>query len=89
MAGSYNHITTNQGNLVSNERFVDMIENLGDAYEMTEEMFGMIWLLASLVTPDPEAQAEWVEYARSNYKVGLTIAKTTNRERKRQSGSKP
>jgi hypothetical protein len=33
MAGSYNHIITEQGNLVSNETFVKMIENLGDAYE--------------------------------------------------------
>jgi hypothetical protein len=34
MAGSYNHIVNNKGDLLNNERFVGMIENLGDAYEM-------------------------------------------------------
>jgi hypothetical protein len=74
VAGSYNHIVTDHGNLVSNETFVGMIENLGDAYEMTEEMYGMIWFLAcndtSQMTP-----AEAVETARKNYDVGLTMAK--------------
>jgi hypothetical protein len=80
MAGSYNHVVTDQGNLVSNERFVQMVENLGDAFETVEEMYGMIWMLASLVSPDPQAQAEWVEWAQDNYRVGLTIAKTANRK---------
>lgn len=80
MAGSYNHIVTDQGNLVSNERFTQMIENLGDAYETVEEMYGMLWLLSSLVTPDPQGRIEWVEWAQDNYKVGLTIAKQANRK---------
>jgi hypothetical protein len=46
MAGSYSHIVDNNGRLLSNEDFIDMIENLGDAYEMAEEMYGMIWYLA-------------------------------------------
>lgn len=75
MAGSYNHIITDRGNLVSNEMFTRMIENLGDAYEMTEEMYGMIWWLAysedSCVDP-----AAAVEAARKNYKAGLRLAKT-------------
>lgn len=81
MAGSYNHIITDQGNLVSNKTFVGMIENLGDAYEMTEEMYGMIWWLAynedSCVDP-----AAAVEAARMNYKKGLELAKTNKDKRK-------
>lgn len=41
MAGSYNHVVE-KGELISNEDFIDMIENLGDAYEMAEEMFFII-----------------------------------------------
>lgn len=81
MAGSYKHIITDHGNLVSNERFAQMVENLGDAYEMTEEMYGMIWFLAysedSCV--DPVAA---VEAARQNYKEGLKKAKEANRDRR-------
>lgn len=79
MAGSYNHIITDRGNLVSNERFVNIIENLGDAYEMTEEMYGMIWWLANNEESYmPEAA---VEAARKNYKEGLEMAKRANRRR--------
>lgn len=42
MAGSYKHIIDKDGNLLSNEDFIEMIENLGDAYEMAEEMYLMI-----------------------------------------------
>lgn len=76
MAGSYNHIITNHGNLVNNETFVDMIENLGDAYEMAEEMYGMIWFLAH--TQNSElSPGERVGLARQQYKVGLERAKAT------------
>jgi hypothetical protein len=78
MAGSYNHVVTDQGNLVSNERFVQMVENLGDAFETVEEMYGMIWLLASLTTGG--SIPEHVKWAQENYKIGLTIAKQANRE---------
>jgi hypothetical protein len=46
MAGSWQHATTKGGKLLNNERFCGMIENLGDAYEMAEEMYGMVWWLA-------------------------------------------
>jgi hypothetical protein len=76
MAGSYIHIIEDDGNFVDNETFVDMIENLGDAYEMAEEMFGMIWYLAtapmSNLTP-----AQRVGMARQSYKLGLERAKST------------
>lgn len=83
MAGSYNHVITSKGNLRSNESFVDMIENLGDAYEMTEEMYGMIWWLAAKfaapAAPPSEVKAV-VEAARQNYKEGLKISKQIHRD---------
>jgi hypothetical protein len=57
MAGSYNHIVNNKGDLLNNERFVGMIENLGDAYEAVEEMYGMIWWLAHMA---PDSPAMWL-----------------------------
>ncbi|HXQ33244.1 MAG TPA: hypothetical protein VN843_04405, partial [Anaerolineales bacterium] len=51
MAGSYNSTIDNDGNLLGNDEFVKKIENLGDAYEMAEEMYGMIWWLAHMA-PD-------------------------------------
>lgn len=83
MAGSYNHIVTEQGNLVSNERFANMIENLGDAYEMTEEMFGMIWYIAdNFGAPGapPSEVKRIVEMARENYKEGLEISRDIHRK---------
>jgi hypothetical protein len=75
MAGSYTHIITNQGNFVNNDTFVDMIENLGDAYEMAEEMYGMIWYLATQSQDPGHSPAERVGRARQQYKVGLERAK--------------
>jgi len=47
MAGSYRHVTDKNNNLISNEHFPDMIENLGDAYETIEEMWYLIDILAN------------------------------------------
>ena len=65
MAGSYEHATTDDGKLRSNESFVGMIENLGDAYEMAEEMYGMIWWLA-------DGDAAKVRDARNNWDFGIS-----------------
>lgn len=46
MAGSYKHIIDEQGDLRTNESFVEMIENLGDAYEMAEECWYLIQILS-------------------------------------------
>lgn len=46
MAGSYNHIVDENGNLISNKEFSGMIENLGDAYEMAEECWCLIQILS-------------------------------------------
>lgn len=67
MAGSWNHAVTKNYKLLNNENFCDMIENLGDAYEMAEEMYGMIWFLA-------DGDAARVEEARRAYKVGLNLS---------------
>jgi hypothetical protein len=77
MAGSYNHVVANDGNLGSNEWVVDMLENGGDVYEAVEEMFGMIWYLAGHVVPAaPVSEIKnMVEAARRNYKEGLSLSK--------------
>jgi hypothetical protein len=83
MAGSYNHIITKEGNLVSNERFVNFIENLGDAYEMAEQMYGMIWFLAHMGPEPPTTSPEnLVETARLHYEDGLVLAKANKNKAK-------
>jgi len=83
MAGSYNHIITDHGNLISNDRFPDMIETLGDAYEMAEEMYGMIWFMAHMVADAPAMTPEdLVEHARQNYPHGLRLAAANKNKRK-------
>jgi len=72
MAGSYKHVTTNSGHLRS-DTFADMIENLGDAFEAVEELYGMVWWLAA-TSGDPVAA---IEQARQEYKIGLGYAEVT------------
>lgn len=47
MAGSYKHIIDKEGKLLSNEDFINYIENLGDAYEMAEECYEIIQILSN------------------------------------------
>ena len=88
MAGSYNHVVANDGNLGSNEFIVDMLENGGDVFEAVEEMYGMIWFLAAgqveiaaqnLPADAPQAKESamklLVEIARQHYKEGLEISR--------------
>lgn len=75
MAGSYAHATTDSGALRDPESFADTIENLGDAYEACEEMYGMTWYLASAYSDASAA----VELARQNYRDGLDIARRNTR----------
>ena len=55
-----------------------MIENLGDAYEAIEEMYGMIWKLAvmlgTLGGDQTLSPADYVEMARQNYQAGLELS---------------
>lgn len=96
MAGSYNHaVDERTGKLLNNEQCVSMAaENGGDAYETIEEMYGMIWYLASQLQSAEEAEAtrtptdeerprliaELVEEARTNYQVGLLASPGTDGE---------
>jgi hypothetical protein len=73
MAGSYNHAVADDGQLLCNDDFTGMVENLGDAYETVEEMYGMIWWLAagySMHLTDMPAE-KLIEHARRGYKDGL------------------
>lgn len=78
MAGSYNHCIDANGHLLSNDEMMisgAMIENLGDAYEAIEELYGMIWFLASMGSNAPAMPpADLVEHARQNYKLGLELS---------------
>lgn len=75
MAGSYDHIVDEAGALLNPEEFRKMVENLGDAYETIEELYGMIWYLADLAveTIDRSKVAVLVEEARRYYKEGVII----------------
>jgi len=77
MAGSYKHVTTPSGKLRNPETFAKKIENLGDAYEAIEEMYGMIQVLAEDAANEQSgAQADrnlFIQSARDNYKRGLEI----------------
>jgi hypothetical protein len=81
MAGSWQHMTTSKGRLLSNERFTGMIENLGEAYEAAEECFGMVWWLAEqaaarlhgTVQPTRAQVLDVVRQAQANYRDGLEI----------------
>lgn len=67
MAGSFRHATDDYGRLVSNRHIGVAAENLGDAYETIEEMYGMIWYLA-------DGDIDRVERARRNYKKGISMS---------------
>lgn len=75
MAGSYYHVITEDGNLGSPEMVDRILETGGDVYETVEEMYGMIWWLATLA-PDagPLSPDYLVEMARQQYAVGLKLA---------------
>lgn len=92
MAGSYDHVIQDDGNLASRERMADMLENGGDVFDAVEEMYGMIWLLAQQQVgvfdeqtneEHRKAQAdtakEIVEWARQQYQAGLFLAKEIHR----------
>ena len=83
MAGSWRHMTTRTGKLRRNDSFVQMIENLGDAYEAAEECYGMIWwLAANVLTGTAEGDARplsrdrilaVIAEAEAHYREGLEL----------------
>lgn len=78
MAGSYNHVVTNnRGKLLNPQSFVGMVDSLGDAYETVEEMYGMIHYLAArveLLTAVDQNHEQIVEEARANYRRGIKMS---------------
>jgi hypothetical protein len=82
MAGSYNHATTKKGKLRNPENMRGMVENGGDAYETIEEMYGMIWYLATEVAAFSGNSVESeVEEARSRYIAGLRCSPGVEKEK--------
>ena len=90
MAGSYNHIVNDSGDLRSPKGIANMLDvhpsMAKDVAECVEEMYGMIWLLASMGQPypkmvDEETMISRVELARQNYKEGLALAKRLRNKR--------
>jgi hypothetical protein len=81
VAGSWEHMTTKNGKLRSNETFCQLIENLGDAYEAAEECFGMVWYLAETVAamrsagmpPNREQMLRVIKDAAADYQQGLKL----------------
>lgn len=73
MAGSYAHVVNDQGQLISNNDFPHLIENLGDAYEAIEEMYGMIWFLARGLAEEPMTSMV-VDQAERNWKRGIQLS---------------
>lgn len=80
MAGSYNACVDKEtGKLLVNEDLIRMVENLGDAYEAIEEMYGMIWYLAKNIQETREVPASvMVEFARKYYQDGLAASPGTD-----------
>jgi hypothetical protein len=74
MAGSWQHMTTDTGELRSNESFCDLLENGGDCYEASEQCFGMVqWLAERLANHAGESREYWIGRAEKHYKHGLEI----------------
>lgn len=84
MAGSYNHtVDKTTGKLLRPKDLRCMVENGGDFYETIEEMYGMIWSLATWLeaaSGGTRKAAESVEYARRNYQAGLKASPGTDGE---------
>lgn len=82
MAGSWGHITANQGGkLLDAEDANKMLENGGDWWEFAEEAYGMVYWLASELSKASNGKydiAQCVGYARLNYREGLTLSPGTD-----------
>ena len=68
MAGSYNHVVTDDGRLRNARGINEMLECMsGDVVEAVEEMFGMIWFLAG-------GDADRVMRAEKRYMEGIEMS---------------
>lgn len=89
MAGSYNHVITEEGNLRGPEKVSQTLETGGDVYEAVEEMYGMIWWLADELVTERQRGAGMqtltrseratavIEDAQENYVDGLRLSPST------------
>jgi hypothetical protein len=88
MAGSWNHSIEHDengaipgGKLLCNEDAVQMLENGGDWYEYAEEVYGMVWWLATMLSVQDGATrspAELIDQARKNYQEGIALSPGTD-----------
>ena len=86
MAGSYRHVVDDSGALLDDEGINAMLEcRSGDVVECVEEMYGMIWWLATKAEgyfaegrwSHDDGAAHWVEQAREHYREGLALSPGT------------
>ncbi|TCO55648.1 hypothetical protein [Actinocrispum wychmicini] len=78
MAGSYEHVVADDGQLLVNKDFVEMVEHLGGAYETVEHMYGMVWWHANRLAAEHKTDpASLIKAAAANYKVGLEVSPGT------------
>jgi hypothetical protein len=82
MAGSWSHMTTEDGRLRNVATFHDMLDTGGDVYEAAEECFGMVQYLAEELSKHTRvgggmfvsrSRGELVAEARNNYQAGLAL----------------
>jgi hypothetical protein len=78
MAGSYGQIVQKDGNLASNRRVAEMLENDDDVFETVEEMYGMIWFLVGNNPQWAGREKAMIHEARRDYRQGLKVAKEVN-----------
>ena len=82
MAGSWNHAIDDDGSLLESEDLAGMLENGGDVWEFAEQAYGMVWLLARMISTTVELDPEVIiESARENYKQGLKFAEQRLKEK--------
>lgn len=83
MAGSYRHVTDDEGRLLQDEDICSMLECMsGDVAEAVEEMYGMIWYLAERLEgyfaesryANDGGPAFWVKDAQRHIEEGLEIS---------------
>jgi hypothetical protein len=82
MAGSWEHMTTDDGRLRNVATFHDMLDAGGDVYEAAEECYGMVQYLADVLARHTRvgggmfvqmSRGELVAEAQENYKSGLAL----------------
>lgn len=78
MAGSYGHIVQKDGNLRAPLMISNILDNGGDVFETVEEMYGMIWYLATENVKWSGREKQMISDARRNYREGLKRAKEIN-----------